>query len=125
MLFARILPVLVVWGIFGFVILQIPYPDSLTQASFFQLLAFFIPLFFALTLTLNIFLKNIFTSVSISLGLIFLLFLKALNSLNLVTGILVIISVSLLVSYFKKIKDKNLTKWSKIPRLTRLRKENS
>lgn len=112
------------WGFFIFVILQIPYPESITQAKSQQLLFFFIPLFLAITFTLNIFLKNIFISTSLSLGLIFLLILKSLDSLNLVTGILTVVAVGLLISYFKKIKKKSLTKWGKIPKLTRLKKGN-
>ncbi|OGE43862.1 hypothetical protein A3B45_02420 [Candidatus Daviesbacteria bacterium RIFCSPLOWO2_01_FULL_39_12] len=121
-LFKRILPALIWWGIFIYVILQIPYPESITQANIIQLLTFFFPLFLAATLTLNIFLKNIFISTSLSLGLIMTLFLKALDSLNLVTGILLIISVGLLISYFRKIRKKSLTNYSKIPKLTHVRK---
>lgn len=97
-------PPLFFWGIFAGVILTIPYPESFTQAKLDQLAFFFLPLFLALTFTLNIFLKNILQSFSISLGLIFLLILKALDSLNFVTGILILISVGLLSSYFKKAK---------------------
>ena len=119
-----IIPALIFWTIFAYVVLQIPYPESLTQANILQLLSFFIPLFLAITLSFNLILKNIFISISISSGLIFFLFLKALDSLNLVTAILVIISVALLVSYFRKIKRRNLTKWPKIPKLTHLRRKN-
>ena len=126
------LPV-IFWGIFASVVLQIPYPDTITQANVTQLLAFFIPLFLAITLTLNSILKNILMAGSIGLGLILLLILKSLDSLNIVTGILIIISIGLLVSYFRKIKKrspsinsgfKNLTKLPKIPKLTHLRKQN-
>jgi len=110
------------WAVFVYVVLQVPYPETITQANILQLSAFFIPLFLALTLALNIFLKNIFISASISLGLIFLLALKALDSLNLVTVVLILISVGLLVSYFRKINRKNLTKLPKIPKLTHIRK---
>lgn len=128
----KIVPILIFWGIFGYVILQVPYPESITQANPQQLLFFFIPLFLAIALTLNTFLKNIFSSLSITLGLIFLLILKALDSLNLVTGILTVISVGLLVSYFRKMNRrgpsinsgfKNLTKLPKIPKLTHWRKQ--
>lgn len=119
----KIIPTLVFWTIFIYVILKVPYPETITQASFIQLLSLFVPLFLAVTFSLNIFLKNIFISTSISLGLIFLLFLKALDSLNLVTASLIIIPVGLLVSYFRKNKDKRLTKWRKIPKLTRLRRQ--
>lgn len=123
MFFLKIIPSLFFWGIFIFVVLQIPYPETITQANAIQLFSFFIPLFLAISLTLNIFLKNIFISGSISLGIIFLSFLKALNSLNFVTAILVILSAGLLISYFRKIKRRNLTKWPKIPRLTNMRKQ--
>lgn len=121
--FQKIIPALIFWAIFGYVILQIPYPDTITQANPTQLMAFFIPLFLAISLTLNLILKNIFISGSISLGIIFLLILKALDSLNFVTAILVILSAGLLISYFRKIKRKNLTKLPKIPRLTNMRKQ--
>lgn len=122
-LLQKIIPALIFWAIFAYVVLQVPYPDNVTQANPKQILFFFVPLFLAITLTLNIFLKNIFIAGSISLGLIFSLILKALDSLNLVTAVLVIISVSLLVSYFKKIKRRNLTKLPKISKLTSLRRE--
>lgn len=101
---SRIIPVLFFWGIFIFVVLKIPYPESLTQADFTQIGSFLIPLFLALILTFNIFLKNFYISFSIALGFVFLLILKALDSLGAVTGILVIISIGLLYSYFRKTK---------------------
>ncbi len=122
------------WGIFALVILYIPYPESLTQANWTQITPFFIFLYLTLVFALNIFLKNIFISSSIALGLIFLLTLKALDSLNLVTGVLTIIAVGLLISYFRKVKRhdpppssgfKNLTKLPKIPKLTSLRRNKA
>lgn len=127
----KILPSLVCWGIFAGVILIVPYPESFTQAKLDQIILFFIPLFLALILTFNIFLNNLLQSFSITLALIFFLILKALDSLNLVTGILILAAAGLLFSYFKKAKHhnlstnsgfKNLTKYTKIPRLTRLSK---
>ena len=111
------------WAIFIFVIFQVPYPESLTQANTTQLISFFIPLYLSLIFTLNIFLKNISISASLSLGLIFLLILKALDSLNLVTGLLILVSVYLLVSYFKKGGSSGLTLNSKIPKLHSLRRK--
>jgi len=118
-IFKKIIPALFFWGIFIFVVLQVSYPESLTQANYTQLLPFFIPLYLALALTLNILLKNILSSSFISLGLIFLLILKALDSLNLVTGLLTVVATYLLVSYFRKIKKHKLTKLPKISRLTK------
>ncbi|MDD5147595.1 MAG: hypothetical protein PHV63_03575 [Candidatus Daviesbacteria bacterium] len=119
----KIIPALIFWGIFILVVLQVPYPESLTQANYIQLIPFFVPLYFALSFTLNIFLKNIFSSGSFSLGLIFLLILKALDTLNIVTGLLTAVATYLLFSYFRKIKKRSLTKLSKIPKLTQLHKQ--
>lgn len=122
---SKIIPAIFFWGILAFVILKVPYPESLTQANLVQMSSFFIPLFLALSMTLNIFLKNVLSSLSFSLGLIFLLILKALNSLNIATAILTIVATYLLFSYFQKIKKRSLTKLPKIPKLTSLRRNKS
>lgn len=110
-------------GVFVLVVFQVPYPETITQANLTQLSAFFIPLFLAIIFSLNILLGNILISVSISLGIIFLLLLKSFNSLNTVTGIIILIAVGLLISYFKKAGKKGLTKHLKIPKLTSLRRQ--
>ncbi|MDD5415499.1 MAG: hypothetical protein PHE48_00665 [Candidatus Daviesbacteria bacterium] len=117
--FPKIISVLFFWGIFIFVVLQVPYPESLTQANYTQLILFLTPLYLALIFTLNIFLRNILSSCSFSLGLIFLLILKALDTLNIVTALLTVAATYLLFSYFRKIKKHKLTKLSKIPKLTK------
>ena len=117
----KLIQALVFWGIFSYVVFYVPYPESITQANFIQLISFFIPLYLALSFSLNIFLKNILISSSISLGLICILILKALDSLNLVTTVLTAVSIYLLVSYFRKNK-RGLTSLSKIPKLTTLRR---
>lgn len=119
----NIIPALFFWGLFIYVVLQVPYPETITQANILQVLSFFLPLFFALAFTLNTIFKNMFISFSISLGLVFALVLKALDSLNIVTGVLIIISIGLLVSYFRKRKKKSLTKLPKIHKLTKLRNQ--
>jgi len=113
----KVIPALACWGIFAYVVLQIPYPETLTQANAIQIFPFFISLYLALLLTLNIFLKNILFSASVCLGLILLLILKALESLNIVTGILIAITTSLLASYFRKARRSRLTKATKITKL--------
>lgn len=120
----KIISALIFWASLFFVILKVPYPDSLTSANVIQILGFFIPLFLAIIFTLNIFLKNIYISSSLSLGIVFLLILKALDSLNIVTGVLILIAVYLLVSYFKKSNRKSLTNYSKMPKLTKLKRGN-
>lgn len=125
-LLSKIIPALIFWGIWIYVIFFTEYPKSLTEASIFQLLSFFIPLFLALTLTLNIFLKSIIRSILISFGIIILLVLKALDSLNIVSALLTIIAVGLLFSYFRKPSIKSeLTSGSNIPKLTKLRSNKS
>ncbi|MBU1000305.1 hypothetical protein KKE78_02845 [Patescibacteria group bacterium] len=106
----KIIPALIFFGIFIFVVLQVPYPKSLTQASFYQIGIFFASLFLALMITFNLFFKNIFLSLSFSLGIIFLLILKALDSLNFITTSLTLLAIGLLFSYFKKAKKRGLTK---------------
>lgn len=120
MALVKFLLALFFWGILAYVILQVPYPDSLTQSNTTQLLAFFIPLFLALNFTINIFLKFLIRSSLISAALITFLILQALQTLNLLTFILTSLAFGLLISYFKK--KKGLTTSSKIPKLTSLRR---
>lgn len=121
-LILKILPALFFGGVFLLAVFQIPYPETLTQANSLQILGFFIPLFLLISFVINIIIKNLFLSSSISLGIIFFLLLKALDSLNLVTGGIIGVAVMLLVSYFRKTKKKSLTKLPKIPKLTHVRK---
>lgn len=118
----KVPPAVIFWGIFVFVVLQVPYPISLTQATLLQLLAFFISLFLVITFTINIFLKFFLLSLTLAIGIIFLLILKALDSLNLVTAILTLIAIGLLFSYFRKIKKGGLTSEGKIHKLTGLQR---
>lgn len=123
-LFLKLIPALIFWGIWILVIFYVPYPESLTQASAWQMLAFFVPLFLALTFTLNLFFNFIFSSAAISLGVVFLLLLKALNALNFVSATLTIVAVGLLLSYFRKEKGKSsLTSGQKISKLTSLQRK--
>ncbi|OGE18608.1 hypothetical protein A3J19_03010 [Candidatus Daviesbacteria bacterium RIFCSPLOWO2_02_FULL_41_8] len=118
--FLKTFPALIFWGAFAYVVLQVPYPKSITAANYTQILPFLASLYLALVLTLNILFKNILFSASVCLGLIFILILKALDSLNIVTAILIIVATYLLAGYFWKTK-RNLTKQPKIPKLQSLR----
>ncbi|OGE14711.1 hypothetical protein A3F00_03475 [Candidatus Daviesbacteria bacterium RIFCSPHIGHO2_12_FULL_37_11] len=128
-LILKIIPALFSWGIFVYVILNVPYPESLTRADSFQLLSFFIPFFLSLIFSINLALNNILRSIFISFGIIILLVLKALDSLNLVSTGLTVLAVILLLSYFKRsshltpIKS-GLTSGSFIPKLTRWQKRH-
>lgn len=106
-LFLKITPALIFWVIWILVIFYVPYPETLTQASIWQIFIFFIPLFLALTFTL---------SAPISLGIIFLLLLKSLDALNFVSAALTIIAVALLLSV-------RLTSARKISKLTSLQRK--
>lgn len=121
-IFLKIAPALIFWGIFILVIFQVEYPKSLTQASLWQILAFFIPLFLAFLFLLNIFVNFFIVSCIISTGLILLLILKSLDALNLVTGGLTLLAVYLFLSYFHKSKKRGLTSSMKIPKLKSLRR---
>lgn len=104
-LFLKLVPALIFWVIWILVIFYVPYPESLTQASTWQIFIFFAPLFLAITFTL---------SVPIALGVVFLLLLKALDALNFVSVALVVAIVVLLT----RVK---LTSSGKISKLTSLR----
>lgn len=117
----RLIPAFILWGIFAYVVFYIPYPESITQADILQLSSFFISLFLALLFTFNILLRAFALSGTLSLGIIFLLILKALDSFNFVTGTLLILAIGLLVSYFRK--NKSLTKVSKLSKISGLKKE--
>lgn len=119
--FLKLIPALIFGGIFILVLFQVPYPESLTQASWWQIMAFFAPLFLALAFSLNIFLNFLILSCILSFGIILLLILKSLDALNLVTAGLTLLAVYLFLSYFQKRKKKRLTSNIKIPKLKSLR----
>lgn len=126
----KALPVMLLAGSFIIVLFVVPYPENLTQANLTQIIPFFASLYLTLTTIFNLIFKNILLSLSISLGLVFLLILNALDSLNILTGALTIVATFLLISYFWKGKGKSLipiqsglTNGSKIPKLTKLRRQ--
>lgn len=114
----------VLWLAFIYVLFNVDYPQTLVQASLSQLISFFLTLFLAVLFTLNIFLNFLAISFFISLGFIILLLLQALHSLNLVTGILTIVSIWLFISYFKKSKRSQFTSKFQIPKLRLSNKDN-
>ena len=126
--FLKSLPALICWGIFAYVILKVPYPDTLTSANAFQIFSFFTSLFLAFSFTLNIFLNFMLRSIIVSFGLILLVSLKSLNSLNIVSFGLTIIAFGLLLSYLKKPKrltpiKSGLTSRPNVPKLKNLRRQ--
>ena len=132
-IFLRAFPALVSLAIFIYVILQVPYPDSLTSANAFQIFSFFTSLFLVLSFTINIFLQFTLRSIIISFSLILLLVLQALHSLNIVSFALNLIAFGLLLSYIKKPKrskrlapiQSGLTSRPNVPKLKNLRRQKS
>jgi|SRR3989344_5911284 len=114
-----LVPVFISWGIFIYVVLKVAYPESLTSANTFQIFSFFSSLFLSLSFTINLIVRFMLKSIIISFGLILLLVLRALNSLNLVSFALTIIAFGLLLSYLKKPKSR-LTSRAKVPKLRNL-----
>lgn len=119
-LFLKVILALIFWGFWVFVLFQIPYPKSLTEASPFVILSFFAPLFLSLIFTFDLFLKFILRSILISFLIIILLILKGLDLLNLITGTALLLTAALSLIYSKK---KSLTSNLKIPRLKALRRK--
>ena len=118
-IFLKIIPALIFWGIFLYVIFQVPYPKTLKEANLIQLLSFFTPLFLALIFRLDVFLRFIFRSILISFTVIILLVLKDLDTLGLIASGITLIVLILSLIYFKKT---SLTSSLKIPKLTALRR---
>lgn len=110
------------WILFIYVILFVDYPPSLTLATPLQIFLFFSTFFIASTLTFILVMKSLLISSVLSLGVVILLILKGLDSLNLVSGGLTIIALYLLISYFRKSKL-GLTSSDHLPKLTNLKRK--
>lgn len=119
LLVKKLLPVLLFGIILGLVILNITPPDSLTSASPWQIIIFFLPLFLFLTFLINILFGFLLRSLIISLGILLLLVLKSLDSLNLVSVLITLIAVGLLI---KSLRNSSSSQ-SKIPNLSHLSKQ--
>lgn len=114
-----VVPVFVSWVIFTYVVLQVPYPQTITSANTFQIFSFFTSLFLSLSFTINLLLHFMLKSIIISFGIILIIVLKALNSLNIVSFGLTVIAFGLLLSYLKKQKSR-LTSRSNVPKIRNL-----
>lgn len=118
----KIVFTLIFWGLFLYVLFFVDYPKNLTSAHPFQILPFFLTLFLAVTLTTYLVSKNFLISALLSVGVVILLILKGLDSLNLASAGLTILAIGLLISYFRK-NRRRLTYAPKIPRLIPLRRQ--
>lgn len=98
----KILPIFGCGIIFGLVMWNLEPPKSLTQATFWQIVLFFIPLFLLLTFLVNIFLGQLIKSLIISFGVILLLILKSLDMLNFISLLSTLLATFLIALSFKK-----------------------
>lgn len=110
----KTLPVFISGIIFGVIVYFTTPPQTLTSATFMQLLLFFIPLFLFLMFLLNIIFQFFIRSFIISLGIILLLIFQSLGMLNILTGLLIMIASLFITISFKKSSN---TQQSKIQSL--------
>ena len=102
-------------------------PKSWGEASYLQILIFFIPLLLSFTYFVNIFLNQFLKSFSIGLGFLMLAGIKALNLFTPVNITLVLILAILLFFFIPRTRftrhSKSLTSAPKIPKLRLNRSE--
>lgn len=114
-------------AILAWVLYFVEPPKSWPQASYFQILAFFLPLVAFFTFVANLFLNYLPRSFVVGLGLMMVVVLKAIDQLNAVTVSGILIVVAILVTVFKKPTppqfQPGLTRQSKIPKLKNLGRE--
>lgn len=118
-LFKKLLFFVSFLAVFILVIIYIEPPKSWTEASLFQMMAFFLPLLLAVTILLDFLMKYLPHSFILSLGLILFLAFYSVNQLNYLTSLLVILIVAFLLRVFPKMKLPRfrLTYGAKIPKL--------
>lgn len=96
----KIIP-MIFWIGFLLCVVLVSYPTSIVDASLKQLVAFFIPLLFALIFTFHLLIKSYYRCFVLAFGVILLLLLQAFDTLNLVTLILTSFGVALLMGNLK------------------------
>src|SRR3989344_3001042 len=106
-------------ALFILVVLYLEPPKSWTEASLFQIMAFFLPLLLGLTIFTDLAVKYLPHSFIIGLGIILVLAFYSVNQLNYLTSALVVLIVAFLLRVFPKMKLPRfrLTVSSKIPKL--------
>lgn len=100
----KILPVIFFGCLLGLVVWFTSPPASLTEASVFQLLLFFIPLFFLLTFTINLCFDLFSKSLVLSIGILLLLIFRSLDLLNIFSFLLISLATIFLAVSIKKSK---------------------
>lgn len=116
---AKILSFLLSISFFILVVLYVEPPASWAKASTFQIMAFFIPLLFSATLLIDLLFKYLPHSFILSLGLVLGLAFYAVNQLNYLTFILILLITVFLWRVFPKMRLPRfrLTRETKIPKL--------
>jgi hypothetical protein len=106
-------------ALFVLVILYIEPPKSWPEASIFQMMAFFLPILLAITALVDILMHYLPHSFILALGIILGLAFYAVNQLNILSGLLVLLITLLSYRVFPKMKLPRfrLTSGSKIPKL--------
>ena len=114
----RFLLALIFTIFFGLVIYLVEPPKSWGEASYFQILIFFIPYVVFITYLSNLFLNNLLRSFATGLGFVMIALLLATNQFNYLTLSLVILVTILLFWFIPKSRKRfNLGKDFKIPRI--------
>lgn len=103
--------------IFAGVVYFVTPPKSWVEASYFQILVFFIPLLLVLTFLINIFLNYLPRSFSIALGLFLIVSLQAARQLNYITFGSAILIAGLLYWFVPKTRFRKKVKNPQIPKL--------
>jgi hypothetical protein len=106
--------------ILGFVIYYLNPPSSIGEASLGQLACLFSPFLIALVMIADLIYKFWIKSILVSAGITFLLILKIFDSLNFITGIITIFVVAIII---KALKKPTSSGQSKIPKLSKLKKQ--
>ena len=112
-------------SLFILVVLYIEPPKSWPEASIFQITAFFLPLILAITVLIDLLLHYLPHSFILSLGIILGLAFYAVNQLNILSGLLVLLITLLSYRVVPKMRlpRLRLTRSSKIPKLHMRKRE--
>ena len=116
-LLRRILLAVLLGLIFAGIVYFIAPPKSWVEASYFQILIFFIPLLLFMTYFINIFLNYLPRSFSIALGLFLIIVLQAVRQLNYITFGSAVLIAGLLYWFVPKTRFRKKVKNPQIPKL--------
>lgn len=119
-LLIRLLTIIVILTTLIYIFIYIPYPNSWEQASISQILVIFVSFLIISTLIIDLFLKYLPRSFILGMGLMVMITLQALNILNSLLAIEIILVSILLARIFPKLR---LTGSIKIPKLQKIERQ--